>query len=70
MGNMKKEFIIEGMSCSHCVMAVKKEISKLSVNNLKVEIGNAQVEFDESKLSETKIKQAITEAGYIVVETK
>jgi len=67
---MKKEFIIEGMSCGHCVMAVKKEISKLSINKLNVEIGNAKVDFDESKLSEEKIKQAITDAGYIVVETK
>lgn len=67
---MKKEFIIEGMSCGHCVMAVKKEISKLNINKLSVEIGNAQVQFDESKLSEEKIKRAITNAGYIVVETK
>lgn len=67
---MKKEFIIEGMSCGHCVMAVKKEISKLGVNNLNVVIGNAQVEFDETKLSEDKIKRAITEAGYVVIETK
>jgi copper chaperone len=67
---MKKEFIIEGMSCGHCVMAVKKEISKLNINKLSVEIGNAQVQFDESKLSEEIIKQAITDAGYIVVETK
>lgn len=67
---MKKEFIIDGMSCGHCVMAVKKEISKLNVSDLNVAIGNAQVDFDESKLSEEKIKQAITEAGYIVVEIK
>jgi len=67
---MKKEFIIEGMSCGHCVMAVKKEISKLNVNKLNVEIGNAKVEYDESKLSEEKIKQAITDAGYIVIGTK
>lgn len=64
---MKTLFKIDGMSCQHCVMAVKKEIQKLDVKNLDVKIGEASVEFDESKVSEENIKKAIEEAGYIVV---
>ena len=64
---MKTVFKIDGMSCQHCVMAVKKEIQKLDVQNLEVKVGEASVEFDEKKVSEEKIKQAIVEAGYIVV---
>ena len=64
---MKTVFKIDGMSCQHCVMAVKKEIQKLDVKNLDVKIGEASVEFDESKVSEENIKKAIEEAGYIVV---
>jgi copper chaperone len=60
-----KEIKIEGMSCGHCEMAVRKELSKL--DNLKVKnvkIGQAIVEFDETKINEQKIYRAIEEAGY------
>ena len=63
---MKTVIKIEGMSCQHCVMAVKKEIEKLNVQKLDIKIGEAIVEFDESKVSEENIRQAIKGAGYIV----
>jgi len=65
---MKTLIKIDGMSCQHCVMAVKKEIQKLNVTNLEVKIGEASVEYDENKVSEENIKQAILESGYIVVK--
>ena len=63
-----QEFIIEGMSCGHCVMAVRKELSRL--DNVKVndvQIGKAKVEFDETRIQESRIINAIQEAGYKVV---
>jgi copper chaperone len=63
-----QEFIIEGMSCGHCVMAVRKELSRL--DNVKVDdvqIGKAKVEFDETRIQESIIINAIEEAGYKVV---
>jgi len=65
---MKTVIKIDGMSCQHCVMAVKKEIQKLDVLDIEVKIGEASVEFDENKINEENIKQAIVEAGYIVVK--
>ena len=65
---MIKEFNIEGMSCGHCVMAVEKELNKLDIQKLKVEIGSAKIEFDPDKVSEENIKSTITEAGYTVIE--
>ena len=65
---MKSIIKIDGMSCQHCVMAVKKEILKLNVQNLEVKIGEAVVEFDEMKLSEDEIFKAITNAGYSVIK--
>jgi copper chaperone len=64
---MKKTIKIDGMSCDHCVMSVNKYLSKLDLNELKVEIGSAEVEFDESKVNEKEIIEAIEEAGYQVV---
>ena len=63
---MEKVFKIDGMSCQHCVMAVKKEIQKLDVQNFQVVIGEVKVEFDENRINEENIKKAIKDAGYIV----
>jgi copper chaperone len=65
---MEIVFKIEGMSCQHCVMAVKKEISKLDIYSLDVKIGEAKVQFDEEKVQPENIKQSISNAGYIVIE--
>lgn len=65
---MEKIFKIDGMSCQHCVMAVKKEILKLDVDRLDVKIGEAKVQFDETKVQPEAIKQSITNAGYFVIE--
>jgi copper chaperone len=61
-----KTFKIEGMSCGHCVMAVKKSLEKLDLKEAHVLIGSAEVEYDESRTSEAAIKIAIESAGYRV----
>jgi len=65
---MKKTIKIDGMSCNHCVMSVEKNLSKLDLNKVKVEIGSAEVEFDEIKVNENEIIEAIQKAGYQVVK--
>ncbi|MBS3946056.1 MAG: heavy-metal-associated domain-containing protein [Melioribacter sp.] len=62
----EKIFIIENMSCNHCVMAVKKELSKLNLDSFQVEIGSAKINYDESKTKNEQIVKAIEEAGYKV----
>ena len=64
---MQKSFKINGMSCQHCVMAVKKELQKLNLKNLEVKIGEAVIEFDEDLTSVENVIDAISEAGYEVV---
>jgi copper chaperone len=63
---MKKLIKIEGMSCNHCIMSVKKSLSRLDLNDVKVVIGSAEVDFDESKVNEKKIIDAIENSGYQV----
>ncbi|MGE5499727.1 MAG: heavy-metal-associated domain-containing protein [Syntrophothermus sp.] len=65
---MKSEkLIIEGMSCGHCVMRVKKELSKLDINVKDVKPGSADVEYDENKVSRGELVKAVDEAGYKVI---
>lgn len=63
-----QEIKIEGMTCNHCVMAVKKELSKTGLDTFDVEIGLARVQYDASKFSPDQIEKAIEEAGYKVVK--
>ena len=63
-----QEFKIDGMSCNHCVMAVRKGLTRL--DNVKVndvQIGSAKVDFDEKKITSNEIVKAIQEAGYTVI---
>ncbi|HSB31128.1 MAG TPA: heavy-metal-associated domain-containing protein [Candidatus Sulfobium mesophilum] len=58
---------IEGMSCQHCVMRVKKAIEGLKgINKADVQIGQAKVKFDESLTGKKEIEEAIVKAGYKV----
>lgn len=59
---------IEGMSCQHCVMRVKKALDALpGVIKADVSVGNASVSFDDAKLAKKDIEAAIEKAGYKVV---
>lgn len=65
---MKRETIrIEGMSCNHCVMAVKKELGRLPLKTLEVQIGSADVEYEEDKVKHDDLVKAVEEAGYRVI---
>jgi len=59
---------IGGMTCQHCVMAVKKELSKLpGVDVKEVSIGSARVAYDEKRISDRDLRAAVEEAGYSVI---
>lgn len=69
MNDVKKSYTISGMSCQHCVMAVKKELAKLeNLDAAEVRVGAADVEYDPARVDEAAIRAAIIEAGYAVVE--
>lgn len=56
---------IDGMSCMHCAMRVKKAIEALAgINSLNVEVGKAEVRYDETQTSNSDIEAAIVKAGY------
>jgi copper chaperone len=61
---------IEGMHCGHCVMAVRKELSKLAnVSVEDVQIGSATLRIDETMVTADQLAKAVEEAGYRVVST-
>ena len=58
---------ISGMSCGHCVSAVKKALANVpGVDVDHVEIGSATLHFDAAKTDIAHITQAVEDAGYAV----
>lgn len=60
---------VKGMSCMHCVNAVKKALGSLDgVKQADVVLatGKVTVEFDPAKVSAENMKKAISEEGYTV----
>ncbi|MBU5437179.1 copper ion binding protein [Tissierella sp. MSJ-40] len=68
---MKKTMIVEGMSCNHCVKAVKNALGELEgVSKVDVDLEAKKVEVEGENLADEKLKEAIEDAGYDVVEIK
>ena len=59
---------IEGMSCGHCVMAVRKALQAIDgVEVEEVKVGSATVAFDPAATSAEKLTEAVQDEGYEVV---
>lgn len=56
---------VAGMSCGHCVHAVREALSSLpGVKVDGVSIGSATVNFDETKVTVGELVDAVADAGY------
>ena len=56
---------IEGMSCQHCVMRVKKALDGIAgITEANVTVGSASIKYDESKVRIEDIYSALEKAGY------
>jgi copper chaperone len=65
---MKTEILsVNGMSCSHCVHAIKTSVLALKGSkDVEVDLSakTVKIEYDAEKLSLDSIKLAIVDAGY------
>ena len=62
---MKYELNVEGMSCGHCVMAVKEALGRVAdVQVEHVEIGSATIETTNMSLVQPSIMQELEEEGF------
>jgi copper chaperone len=61
---------VNGMSCEHCVKAIKNSLSEIDgieKVDISLEEGTVTVEYDTSKVEIENIKNIIEDAGYEVV---
>lgn len=66
---MKKEIIVTGMSCGHCINRVEGALKPLAgVTSVEVQLKEGKVLIGLSQdISDEVLKEAIDEAGYDVV---
>lgn len=60
---------VEGMTCNHCKMSVEKALKTLDgVSNAAVDLAakTVTIDHDPGVVSESSLKQAISNAGYEV----
>ncbi|WP_349410141.1 copper chaperone CopZ [Pseudalkalibacillus sp. SCS-8] len=66
---MEKTLQVEGMTCNHCKQAVTNALAELNgVNEVDVDLekGTASVQYEEGKVTEEDMKNAVEEQGYDV----
>lgn len=61
---IKEKLVIEGMSCNHCVMALKKELTDAQVQINSIGVGFAEIEVDAEKHTDVVLTEIVAEAGY------
>lgn len=69
VSSMEKTLDVQGMSCGHCKASVEGALSKLDgveEAEANVATGKVNVTFDEAKVNEQALKEAIEEQGYDV----
>jgi copper chaperone CopZ len=56
---------IEGMSCGHCLSAVTRALSAVpGVRIDAIQIGRADVSYDENTTDPSRLEAAVADAGY------
>lgn len=61
---------VEGMSCGHCQSAVEgalKELAGVSDVTVHLDTGKVDVTYDQAKVAEKDMHEAVEEQGYDVV---
>lgn len=63
----ERVFIIEGMTCDHCVQAVTREVAAVSgVEAVAVDLQSKRLTI-HGEADESRVKEAVEEAGYTLV---
>lgn len=63
-----REFVIDGMTCGHCVQAVTNEVQSVAgVTEVAVELDGGRLIVTGDSIDEGAIAAAVDEAGYRLV---
>ena len=65
----QKTYTVAGMTCEHCVLSVREEVSEVAgVESVDVELASGRLAVRGTEIEDAAIRAAVTGAGYEVVE--
>ena len=60
-----REYIVEGMTCSHCVLSVHEEVAEVpGVSAVDVDLASGRLTVSGSSIDDDAVRAAVAEAGY------
>jgi copper chaperone len=63
-----RTYTVDGMTCSHCVLSVREEVSEVpGVSAVDVDLAAARLTVSGSEIDDDAVRRAVAEAGYEVV---
>ena len=64
----ERTYTVAGMTCDHCVVSVREEVSGVAgVESVDVDLASGQLKVSGTGLDDDAISAAVEEAGYEVV---
>lgn len=62
-----RDYTVEGMTCSHCVLSVREEVSEVpGVSAVDVDLASGRLTVSGSGFDDDAVRAAVAEAGYEV----
>ena len=66
-----REYVVEGMTCGHCVASVREEVSEVGgVAAVDVDLTTGRMLVAGADFADEAVKAAVEEAGYELAETR
>jgi copper chaperone len=63
-----RRYIVHGMTCSHCVMSVREEVSEIpEVTSVDVDLVSGRLTVEGTTLRDEAVLAAVADAGYEAV---
>ena len=65
--NETREYTVQGMTCSHCVLSVREEVSEVrGVSAVDVDLASGRMTVSGQDVNDDAVREAVAEAGYEV----
>jgi copper chaperone CopZ len=62
-----REYTVHGMTCSHCVLSVREEVSEVpGVSAVDVDLASGRLTVTGNEVDEQAVRAAVADAGYEV----
>lgn len=65
MSESAHEYVVTGMTCDHCVLSVREEVSEVTgVRDVEVDLASGRLTVTGEGVSDDAVRAAVEEAGY------